>query len=432
MKYPFHGLAFIFFCGIILLSSIAEQSDGILIISGYALAFGSYALILKKYALQWRQLLILGIVLRLICFIQLPALSDDYYRFIWDGYLVNHGMDPFAYLPSEINIQSDFLRRLIDSLNSVDYYSVYPPTLQYIFGIMQWIGGESVFLSVTVLRIIYFLAEIATLYLGLKLLNIFQLPIENILWYWLNPLVIIEIVGNVHPEGLVIPFVLLAIYLLSMKQFFFSGLSWGVAVTLKLNPIILFLPFLRYFKSRVLQFIGVIIPLLLMTTGFLYFGSIKGFINSLELYFRTFEFNASIYYVFREIGIFFTGYNPINSLGPLLSFFYILIAISLLLKNRDRRYIISITGLSIILWMVYLFLSTTIHPWYLLPIIGLSMLTQMKSPLIWSAVIPLSYMHYYNGSFQENYYLIFLEYSIVFIAFYIDLKNKDYVYKPIN
>ncbi|MEZ4848050.1 MAG: hypothetical protein R3B93_05385 [Bacteroidia bacterium] len=84
-------------------------------------------------------ILILGIFFRLIVFFALPNLSDDFYRFIWDGRLLSHGVNPFAQLPSEYMLNPDQALRLglntelYQGLNSPNYFTIYPPVLQGIF-----------------------------------------------------------------------------------------------------------------------------------------------------------------------------------------------------------------------------------------------------------------------------------------------------------
>jgi len=77
---------------------------------------------------------------RLIFIIAIPALSDDYFRFIWDGKLFVNGINPYLSIPSEI-INTDLAKtaglsqELYKGLNSPEYFSVYPPVNQLLFAI---------------------------------------------------------------------------------------------------------------------------------------------------------------------------------------------------------------------------------------------------------------------------------------------------------
>lgn len=63
---------------------------------------------------------------------------------------------------------------------------------------------------------------------------------------------------------------------------------------------------------------------------------------------------------------------------------------------------------------LYFLMSTTVHPWYLVMLVALSVLSLHVYPIIWSYLVFLSYSHYQGGSFAENYYLIGLEYLLLF------------------
>jgi len=110
----------------------------------------------------------------------------------------------------------------------------------------------------------------------------------------------------------------------------------GFAIATKLLPL-MFLPFfirrLGLFSSVFLSNIG----------------------SSIGLYFQRFEFNGSIYYLFRWLGQQVSGYNQIRLLGPLL-----------------HRY-----------------------------------------PLVWSFMILLTYVNYINPVFVENLWVVGLEYVVV-------------------
>ena len=72
----------------------------------------------------------------------------------------------------------------------------------------------------------------------------------------------------------------------------------------------------------------------------------------------------------------------------------------------------------------YLLLSTTVHPWYLAIPLILSVFTEMKYVIVWTVVVMLSYYAYSNPEYQENLWLVTLEYITVFGFFFSDLNKK--------
>jgi len=80
----------------------------------------------------------IAVISRIMLLFSFPNLSDDIYRFIWDGRLTSLGIHPFEYLPSEwmqileVSAKNNW-SALFSQLNSPDYYSVYPPVNQLIF-----------------------------------------------------------------------------------------------------------------------------------------------------------------------------------------------------------------------------------------------------------------------------------------------------------
>ena len=131
------------------------------------------------------------------------------------------------------------------------------------------------------------------------------------------------------------------------------------------------------------------------------------------LWFRNFEFNASIYYIAREIGYLFRGWNEIAIIGKVLPTITILflIIITFFRKNKSPQQLI--TGLLIGITLYY-FTTTTMHPWYLATLVLLSVFTKYRFPIVWSVVIVLSYQVYANNPWKENLWFVGLEYLIVF------------------
>ncbi|MDO1499006.1 hypothetical protein Q2T40_01240 [Winogradskyella maritima] len=89
---------------------------------------------------------------------------------------------------------------------------------QFIFGLSSLIGGNSILGSLVIMRGGIIMADIGILYFGRKLLKNLNRSPQLIFWYFLNPLVIVELTGNLHFEGVMLFFFITAMYLLSMKS----------------------------------------------------------------------------------------------------------------------------------------------------------------------------------------------------------------------
>jgi len=389
-------------------------------------------------SLNWdlKSLLAIGLLFRLIFLLAMPNLSQDFYRFIWDGQLNLIGINPYLSTPDELmkpGILSNFPNQveLHEGMGELSrsHYSNYPPVNQLFFTLATLFPGASILSSIIGLRLIIILADIGMLFIGVKILKILKLPISNLFWYVLNPFVIIELTGNLHFEGVMLFFLLLSLYLLSKKQIVWAAICFGLSISAKLIPLMLLPLFLGHFKkgeiSHLFQFY--LITGLTVLLSFLPFLSTEFFENyssTIGLWFSNFEFNASIYYLFREIGIWITGYNQIALIGKLLAAVSVsFILYTSLTKNlQDLKHLIRAMLLCL---TVYLLLSTTVHPWYLVSLVVLAILSDVKYPLSWSLTVVLSYFAYSQPNFKENYWILALEYLPVMLFLVLELKRKD-------
>jgi len=144
------------------------------------------------------------------------------------------------------------------------------------------------------------------------------------------------------------------------------------------------------------------------------------YIQTIKLWFNRFEFNASFYYVIREFGFFFKGYNIIQEFGKITPFLLISVALffTFLQKNDSLKKILTN---QLLLLSIYFFIATTVHPWYIISLVMLCVFTPYFYPIAWSATIFLSYTAYTLNGFQENSTLILLEYLIVFGVFLFEV-----------
>ena len=127
---------------------------------------------------QWRKLknwiwvFFLGLVLRFGMLGAVPSWSEDYVRFLWDGEVVLLGENPYQFTPTQLldsvevaETDHQFFQAAYPLLNSPDYFSVYPPLNQLIFGISAKIADNNLFTGIQVLRLILIVFEIGVLLL---------------------------------------------------------------------------------------------------------------------------------------------------------------------------------------------------------------------------------------------------------------------------
>lgn len=405
-----------------------DRSNFYLLISCFGVCFAAYFVLIKQATSNnFSLFLAAAIGLRLLLFFATPTLSDDYFRFIWDGQLLANGVNPFDFLPTEVTIDFPNKAELLAGMNSSEYYTVYPPIAQVVYFLGAWLSPNSILGSIILMRCVILLAEIGVILLLPKLLSLLKMNPLNSLWYCLNPLVIIELTGNLHFEGIVIFFFLLATYLLVLQKQTLSAIAWAFAAATKLIPIF-FLPIILRklsFKKAALFYLTFGIVFLALWLPLHNSTLIPHFLESIQLYSKTFEFNASVYYVIRAIGFEQVGWNVIQTAGPWLTrIAYIGMAIVLL-----RKKIISWTsffGLLLFALSWYYLLALIVHPWYSITLVFLAVFTRFRYPMVWSAMAVLSYYAYSNPAFQESLWLVGLEYLMVFGVVVWELsRNKN-------
>ncbi len=390
--------------------------------------FICFYFLIKNKQLTFNHLVGISIIFRLIFLFAIPNLSQDFYRFIWDGRMTFEGFNSYLSLPETFIQQgkqpiseATQLYQGMGGLNG-SHFTNYPPLNQLSFLIAAIFAGKSIFWSVVVLRLQIILADIGIIYFGSKLLKNLNLNPKKIFWYALNPFIIIELTGNLHFEAVLLFFLVWSLYNLHKRKWIFAAVLLACSVSVKLIPL-LFLPLLYQFFTKekgvkgFFRLIGFyVIVLVISGLFFLPFYSpelISNYSNSVGLWFRDFEFNASFYYLFREIGYLFRGWNEIAIIGkitPILTILF-LVGMSFFRKNYPMKNLITAMLFAL---SFYYFTATTMHPWYLATLIILSIFTKYKFPIVWSLMIVLSYQAYANTPWKENLWFVAVEYLVIY------------------
>jgi len=401
-----------------------NRHDYIKLMSLYTALFILFYKLIQLYKQNFTLLVVLAFGFRFLFLFAIPNLSQDFYRFIWDGRMIIQGFNPYLYTPESFILKASYpifqAQELYDGMGVLNgsHFTNYPPLNQLCFIIAGLFAGKSILGSAIMLRLIIIIADFGTLYFGKKLLEKLNIPVNHIFWYLLNPFIIIELTGNLHFEGVMIFFLVWSLYLLNEGKWKFAAVIFACSVSVKLIPL-MFLPVL-FQKLAWKKSIGFysIVGLLTISTfiPFIHKDFIVNYTETIRLWFQRFEFNASLYYVARAIGYSFRGYNEIAIIGKFIPLLVIAFVMTMAFFRKNKTMIELISAFLLVLTFYY-FTATTVHPWYIASLLFLSIFTKYRFPLVWSFIGILSYLAYANSNNTENLWMIALEYIIVYAVF---------------
>ncbi len=393
---------------------ITAREDFYLLLGLITGLFWLYLLIIEEF--EVKQVFILAVVLRLFWVFAPPTLSDDYHRFLWDGEVTLSGLNVYEHLPSDLIDEGEFhnslSQELYDYMNSPDYFTVYPPVNQLYFT-LSGVFSDSVYGRLLTLKILFFLTEFLGLFILFKFAAQWDLSSSKFALWALNPLVILEGIGNLHFEVIMLTFVLLAV-LYFHRKWWLSAVFLGVAVSIKLLPV-MFLPLLipHFGWAKSVRY-GLVAGGVFLVSFLPFFSpdvALKMW-SSIDLYFQSFEFNASIFYIVKWIGELVVGWDIIQTAGPVMAVITTVL-IGILSFTPKRIIPLEFPLRLLIISTFYLLMSTTVHPWYVLIPFGISLFTKIKYPLWWTFLAFLSYSSYLNGTISEKPIFLWLEYGVL-------------------
>jgi alpha-1,6-mannosyltransferase len=401
-----------------------QRSEFYLLFFLISYLFIAYYLIIRySNFFKVSHLLAAGIIFRCLFLFSIPTLSQDIYRFIWDGRLLLEGINPLLTKPLDVvNFQDSawFISKMGDL--SAHNYSNYPPFAQYIFAFVAFLGNGNFVVEVFIFKCILLLSDLIIYIFGRKLLTFFEQNKNQIFLYFLNPLVIIEGLGNGHFEVIMMAMFCLAIYYSVKNRDIISAIFMALAVATKLIPLFYLALKFRFkdFKRNVLYYCSFVIFIILLFMPFIEHSFFQKYLSTIGLWFGKFEFNASFYYVVRELGYAVLGYN-INALyGKAIIIILISILLYFQIKFKNLSYF-QLLRLFLCFLMFYFLVATTVHPWYLITLIFLNIFVNYKSVLIWSFLIFLSYFSYKNQEFKEYSIVLTLQYMLVWPVYVYEL-----------
>ena len=317
-----------------------------------------------------RQILVFAIIFRLTMLCASPNLSDDVYRYLWDGRVQLAGVNPYQHAPDSAPLADLRDDELYPPINHKQIRTIYPPVAQLFFAAVCLIDPSVLFMKIVLVG-----CEMAMLFVLLKILALRGLSRERLLLYAWNPLAILEIAGSGHVDALAVTLLLGAIYLLLLGRNHAGVALLGTAVLSKLVPLLAVPLFWRHMagcnatvRTAWLSLEGKLamiwLPIVLVAGYAIYAGAgASHILDGLNVYLMKWRFNDGlftlVYELLRKPGLPWDD-DALEQARVVCSLALIGVALVTLIRIPDTL------RAAFILLAAHLLLSPTLHPWYLL------------------------------------------------------------------
>jgi hypothetical protein len=365
-------------------------------------------------------ILVVGVALvaRLSALPSDPSLSEDAWRYRWEGLVQAEGVNPYTTPPADPS-----LAHLRDAgwlqVNHPEVAAIYGPPLQLAFRALAALPGS----GLTWFKLAFLAADLGLLALligGLRRRGLD--PLWSLVYAW-HPLVVLEVVGQCHLEIVPIAFLAAAVELESRGRWRLAALALGTALASKYLPLLVLPAFLLLAKSwrgRASRLGWLLLPGALCALPYLSAG--KGLVAGLGAYGARWSFNGVGFEVLdaglQKLGI---SQALVRAAAPLLvetegfdpalhqtwiKFPAKLVVIAIagcvtlyfarrahLARGRARRGEV-LRAAALACGLVFLVGSPTVHPWYALWVVPFLVAAdpRLRAPaLLFTLLLPLVY-----------------------------------------
>jgi alpha-1,6-mannosyltransferase len=322
-----------------------------------------------------RRVVVLGLVLAAvwhIAFLRVPAgPDDDVHRYVWDGRLQRLGYNPYLVIPSDPALAALHTPET-RSLNHPDLPSPYPAGAELFFRAVTAIH-ESTF----ALKVAFVVCEFAIVFVLLDILRRSGQGAHWVLAYAWNPLLAVEVAGSGHIDIVGVLLLLVSAAALGRRWRAVAALAFGLAVAVKLLPIIL-LP-LYWKRVRIRDAVLAALAVGLLYLPFLNHGRIP--IGSLGTYIHSFWFNDPVFAALERVAA-----------PELIAGLAVLVGILTAAWMRRRSAALSPDAFA---WPMAasLICAPVVYPWYLLWMLPFVRSASTMPIIIWTvSIIPTYYV----------------------------------------
>ncbi|MEO1268649.1 MAG: hypothetical protein AAFX99_11155 [Myxococcota bacterium] len=170
------------------------------------------------------QVVWVGLIARLVLAVgSFPHLSDDVWRYMWDGHMQVSGLNPYS-LPPASEALAPLRTEFWPLINHPEVPTIYPPAAQLVFAMVMALGG-----SLIGMRLVMVAVELATLGAVWRLMGRGEQvtaprrSLATVLLWW-NPLMMVEFASSGHLDMLAIAALVWALALIVPQRIKRDGL----------------------------------------------------------------------------------------------------------------------------------------------------------------------------------------------------------------
>jgi rSAM/selenodomain-associated transferase 2 len=354
-------------------------------------------------------ILLLGYTGRALFFFY--PVGSDVFRYVWEGYIQNHGFNPYMRAPNDPALSAlvrGDLNLIWPHINHREFAAVYPPLTLLIFRGLAWLEPSPVFF-----KLVMMLFDLGVIMVLAQIIRLRQLSVKRLLLYACNPLVILFIAGEGHLDVIQVFFLFLGILFIVDRKDISGFICMGLALVSKYFAL-LAVPFFITHRNR-RKWIAVFLPLLLYIP---YLDAGKDLFNSLMVFGTGMHYNDSIFVLLRCL------FGDSAYLAGLFFILMCFIWIFLFVHESLRC--------AYLVFCCLMVFSPTVHPWYLVLIAPFMVFFPSNAWLYLQAAVvfifPVMAIDHQTGIFNEIHWLKIFEYVPFYVLLIRGLFRSGYLY----
>ena len=368
-------------------------------------------------------ILFMAAVLRLMFIWRSPELSDDIFRYLFDGLMFLGGRNPYVAAPAAVLTGDSCLPELISRINHPYLPTIYPPAAQVVFAVGAAMGG------IAGMKLLLIMLDLLSCLLIVYLLDRLKRNHATAVLYAWHPLPVIEIAASGHIDAAAIFFLLLALAVIitdtvpgqsgeralrrsEISRAGTAGILFSAAVLTKWVPLIFLPGILLMTPTGSRKFTAA--AFLTATLAMIWFfrPEVANSFHTLSVYAANWEFSGFVFRLLRSL----TGSGRIaraviawgfSTVMAIMYFRYskAVFPSTLLRTNKlfEIFYALSLT---------FLLLTPTLHPWYALYLAAFLPFAVGPAGIVLSWSVFLAYrvhiLYGMTGQWVENDFITFL------------------------